>query len=64
MLHAVRSMDNKAGGADQVTVKLLKAGLPALASTLTYVINSSLSSGHVPSGWKKARPQVRANRGA
>ena len=51
---AVGSMDNKAGGADQVTIKLLKAGLPALASTLTYVINSSLSSGHVPSGWKEA----------
>ena len=51
---AVRSMANKTGGNDDISVRALKASLDATASSLTFIINSSLTKGVVPSRWKQA----------
>ena len=50
----VGNMANKAGGREQVTVKLLKSSLLATAATLIFLINSSISRDYVPASWKEA----------
>ena len=52
----IRNMStSKATGLDNVSCKILKLGRPAIVSSLTYLINFSLSNGVFPSAWKEAK---------
>ena len=53
---AICRMVNKAGrpSNDDVTALLLEVEIPALAPTLMFMINDSLTSGQVRSRWKEA----------
>ena len=52
----ISGLDNgKATGLDGICVKSLKAGSPILSYYLTFIYNLSLSTGVVPSCWKRKR---------
>ena len=52
----ISGLDNgKATGLDGICVKSLKAGSPILSYYLTFIYNLSLSTGVVPTCWKKKR---------
>ena len=56
VLKILRNIPNgKATGLDNIQVRLLKITAPAIASSLTYVINLSLATGKFPLEWKTAR---------
>jgi hypothetical protein len=56
VLKQIKSIPNgKATGLDNIQVRLLKISAPAIASSLTYIINLSLSTGEFPKDWKTAR---------
>ncbi len=56
VLNELNSLDpNKAVGIDSLSSKLLKMAAPAIASSVTKVINLSITSGKFPSLWKIAR---------
>lgn len=45
----------KATGLDKIPACLLKDSATVIASSLTYIVNLSLSSGVLPDEWKRAR---------
>ena len=45
----------KATGCDNIQAKILKLSAPAIANSLCYILNLSLSSGKFPDDWKFAR---------
>ena len=56
VLKLLKGIDgNKATGLDNISPKLLKIGYAQLCRPLAYIMNLSLTSGVVPSAWKKSR---------
>ena len=56
VLKILRNIPNgKATRLDNIQVRLFKITAPAIASSLTYVINLSLETGTFPLEWKTAR---------
>ena len=56
VLKMLKSIPNgKATGVDNLQVRILKISAPAIAKSLAYIINLSLSSGEFPKDWKSAR---------
>ena len=45
----------KATGLDDIQARLLKIAAPAISESLCFLLNFSLTSGEVPSDWKKAK---------
>ena len=55
VLKAISKLKNsKAAGTDGIPVSVLKDGAAVLALPLTWIINSSISSGKFPTAWKSA----------
>ena len=46
---------SKATGLDGIPVRLLKDGASAIAKPIAYLINLTIRSGEIPSGWKEAK---------
>ena len=56
VIKIISKLDNgKATGLDEIGVRAIKAGSPILSFYLTHIFNLSLSTGCVPSSWKKKR---------
>ena len=56
VLKMISKLDNgKATGLDEIGVRAIKAGAPVLSIYLSHIFNLSLSTGIVPSLWKRKR---------
>ena len=54
-MKVLKTLDpNKACGADEIGLKLLRMVAPGICRGLTSLLNSSLRSGQVPEEWKSA----------
>ena len=47
--------NNKATGIDKISCKIIKMAVPAIADSLTYIFNQSVTLSSFPNDWKMAR---------
>ena len=56
MQKIIGKLDNTKGtGLDEIGAKAIKEGSPILSDYLTHIFNLLLSTGSVPTSWKKKR---------